>query len=108
MRSQIESLIAEWQNRASEQQTVQAITLRACADRLTAILAADAGGWRPIAEAPTDGTPIIGWNGRVMLVAWGGQRPPKWREGSAFGPAAWIKPTHWRPLPEPPPQEPPR
>lgn len=52
MREQLKALIAGWKSRASEQQTVRAITLRGCADDLQALLVADVGGWRPATPTP--------------------------------------------------------
>lgn len=50
-------------------------------------------GWRPIAEAPKDGTRILGiWrDGLIETVEW-----------SAFWSEVDDMPTHWQPLPPPP------
>lgn len=58
IRDRIAVLVRELRNRASDQATVQAVTLRQCADRLTQILAEEEGGWRPIETAPID-RPIL-------------------------------------------------
>lgn len=58
IRDRIEALVRELRNRASDQATVQAVTLRQCADRLTLLLAEEEGGWRPIETAPID-RPIL-------------------------------------------------
>lgn len=54
IRDRIAVLVRELRNRASDQATVQAVTLRQCADRLTQILAEEEGGWRPIEEIAQD------------------------------------------------------
>ncbi len=73
----------------------------AIADRLDQILAEDAGGWRSMDSAPRDGTRFL-WcsyneTGRLQwfysVIRW-----PEFKECFTEG---W-----WRPLPEPPPQEP--
>lgn len=62
--------------------------------------------WKTIDSAPKDGTRIIGGStgGRVEVVAHaqGNWRGDPWREGHHLGRIAWIQPTHWMPLPEPP------
>lgn len=65
----------------------------------------DSTGWQPISTAPTDGTRILAWpcySRGVHVVAWGGRRPPCWRDDRGRVP---VQPTHWMPLP-PPPREP--
>ena len=60
------------------------------ADRLEQILAEDAGGWRPIAEKPDYGSCEV----RGIHHA------------RDYCPCEYVgKLTHYRPLPEPPPQE---
>lgn len=71
-----------------------------------------AGGWRPISEAPRDGTPVIAhWPhlGGRAVVAWvtqAGRRPRTWTASHSFGylgrMAEGSEPTHWMPLPSPP------
>lgn len=46
IRDRIAVLVRELRNRASDQATVQAVTLRQCADRLSQILDEEEGGWR--------------------------------------------------------------
>ena len=78
---------------------------------------ADGGGWRPIATAPKDGTPVVlfdpvyqthigSWACEYIDAAYGDARilqPARW--------CIWsnrlndkVAPTYWQPLP-PPPQE---
>ena len=58
--------------------------------------------WRPIATAPKDGTPILGWWGtECMIVDWCVvvERWGSTHDGEdMFEP----EPTHWMPLPEGP------
>lgn len=58
--------------------------------------------WRPIASAPKDGTPILGWWGtECMIVDWCVvvERWGSTHDGEdMFEP----EPTHWMPLPEGP------
>ena len=60
------------------------------------------GPWRPIATAPKDGTPILGWWGtECMIVDWCVvvERWGSTHDGEdLFEP----EPTHWMPLPEGP------
>ena len=75
----------------------------------SALSAHEAQGWRPIAEAPKDGTRIIVTNGtRVETARWLDNRHGKyawagWHFGSLV-PA--MTPNAWQPLPPPP--EPPK
>ena len=64
--------------------------------------------WRPISEAPRDGTVVIVWNGsatwassrRLGVPGQGGQ-PTYGHDWVMQG--AWThRPTHWQPLPSPP------
>jgi hypothetical protein len=65
----------------------------------------DAPRWRPIAEAPRDGTLLLGWDGKEMAIV----QAAKWAS-SGWAVAhdaedyAWsdYAPTHWMPLPPPP------
>jgi hypothetical protein len=65
------------------------------------------GGWRPMADAPRDGTSVIAVNaatnpGRQHIVRFEDRRPHQpWRTGA--GPMDWVAGlTHWMPLPLPP------
>jgi hypothetical protein len=73
-------------------------------DRLAAEIARlKAGGWRPISDAPKDGTDIlvgvqgIGWPVRVAF--WDEARGGVW---SIWPGRELAHPTHWQPLPPPP------
>lgn len=76
-------------------------------------------GWRPIETAPRDGTTVLLWgiwageiNGlsnwpTIDIGEWRGGKSDflgdDWWQlvtGDAY--AAWMRPTHWRPLPPPP------
>lgn len=72
--------------------------------RARAALAAD--GWQPIATAPRDGTPLLGFiptyyqgKGGQTIIVWVGDA---WWDGHAFKTA----PNHWQPLPAPPKEKP--
>jgi hypothetical protein len=63
--------------------------------------------WQPIDTAPKDGTRVLLYDrfcrepehARFVGVWWGQGMPPRW----VSCPGAFSKrPTHWRPLPEPP------
>ena len=63
--------------------------------------------WRPIEEAPRDGTPFLAWNGHWRGVA-------MYFEARYEGDIEWVdeqtnyiepEPTHWMPLPPPPKKE---
>lgn len=66
-------------------------------------------GWKPIAEAPKDGTRFIAWGPNVAVAEC------EYRAAWFSYPAGWyrtnqhprVEITHWMPLPDPPrPQEP--
>ncbi len=67
-------------------------------------------GWRPIAEAPKDGTPIMGFwtpsDGKVKPGCYG---PTLFCDGEWVDPEdiddGYADPTHWMPLPAPPRSE---
>jgi hypothetical protein len=72
--------------------------------------------WQPIETAPKDGTLILAWftwlHGRVCICSWNtdryAKRPrPYWStlDERVFGisRAREGQPTHWMPLPDPPP-----
>lgn len=72
---------------------------------------AEGVGWRPIDEAPRDGTPIDIWvkgfpDRRVVNMKWDEH---EWGFRNVQDPEqGWMEdeePTHWQPLPEPPTQE---
>ena len=85
-------------------------TVESLQHRLTAC--EEAGqGWQPIETAPRDGTPFLGWDGGVALVAWvvtaWGRRG--WSAGNIDSAPEedyedWLEPTHWQPLPAAPAQ----
>ena len=99
---------------------LQGPTWREIADRLEQILAEDAGGWRSMDSAPKSavkgrhitGAYILGFcpdedaadpKGCMAVVWW----EPLTDGGVWFGDGGFeVRPTHWMPLPEPPPQEP--
>ena len=70
------------------------------------------GGWRQIATAPRDGTPILVWDPSMASYNWPGEPDDSryaigyWRTvwGGGWGNrnTARPAPTHWMPLPEPP------
>lgn len=65
---------------------------------------ADAAAWRPIEEAPKDGTKVNIWRENyTVLEAFWDVYLQKWLLdlGSHIG-AIHYEPTHFRPLPEPP------
>lgn len=84
-----------------------------------ALEAADAAAWQPIETAPKDATKILAfglWAGQingpdevptVQIALWSDGRSDypgfAWNVVGTDAYAAWIKPTHWRPLPGPPP-----
>lgn len=59
--------------------------------------------WQPIETAPKDGTLILLWafldwkDDLVPVCGWYAQSAEMWLCHSA-----WLNPTHWMPLPEPP------
>lgn len=62
----------------------------------------DDGGWRPIETAPEDGTSVLIWDGRRVSQS-------EYITSHHF--SGWMtcymgrpEPTHWRPLPAPPPR----
>jgi hypothetical protein len=82
-------------------------------------LAASGDGWMPIESAPKDGTRVLlamretgdkGPNTDTVIgsfVVWSGQMKREgMRDGWSWYGAAFMEPTHWRPLPAPPAQEP--
>jgi hypothetical protein len=62
----------------------------------------EASRWRDIAEAPKDGTYILG-NKRFLDAGWS-PRVMRWEEGQWLtDPGDWVQqPTLWQPLPCPP------
>ena len=58
--------------------------------------------WRPIAAAPKDGTPILGWWGtECMIVDWC-VVVERWGSTHDTEDLFLPEPTHWMPLPEGP------
>ena len=68
-----------------------------------ALSAADASAWRPMSEAPRDGTLMLVSVKHIGcdVVSWWGAG---WRE-TTNGLALRDEPTHWQPLPAPPKDE---
>lgn len=61
--------------------------------------------WRPIESAPRDGTPILGFMPSYYQGK-GGQSVILWLHGKWMDNRAWATiPTHWMPLPAPPPDQ---
>jgi hypothetical protein len=74
---------------------------------LRAALEGDTKGaqtWRPISEAPKDGTRMLFWNGDAVAAGfWCDDEneavaEPRWCADGCYG----NGPTHWQPLPAPP------
>jgi hypothetical protein len=87
--------------------------LDAMADAIIAALRPTDTGWRDIATAPRDGTPILAFNPMVGVYntawtnQWTGHNPSADYEGFPCGfwgrLGAWdCAPTHWMPLPTAP------
>lgn len=63
-----------------------------------------ASAWQPIETAPRDGTKFLAWDGDELLIVW-------WCDGGRwisdnlqqYHPGEYENPTHWQPLPSPPP-----
>lgn len=57
--------------------------------------------WFPIETAPKDGTDVLVWD-KAFVIAYYETHipPPRWRSTDEMIP---LEPTHWMPLPEPPP-----
>jgi hypothetical protein len=65
----------------------------------------DNNGWRPISEAPKDGSSIIAWDGADIEKIHFYKRDKAWVvDLSCDSEYGWtdVFPTHWMPLPEPP------
>lgn len=64
--------------------------------------------WQSIEAAPKDGTNILVWDGVTMTTAWWWEKGGYWRLVDAGEHAeddqCTPQPTHWMPLPEPPPK----
>lgn len=99
--------------------TTEVRKLESEADELKAelrtALAEALGGWRPISEAPRDGTPCILGRSDIpagkncVYPAWSAEgffdsETQTWRAGSLLHNATFEldKPTHYQPLPQPP------
>jgi hypothetical protein len=82
-----------------------------CADELEAALAAiPVGGWRPIESAPKNGSWVLllSQEGGVQCGYWGGTYfgfDPAWIQYAHRTECVRVtgEPTHWQPLPLPPP-----
>ena len=82
------------------------LMIAVCAELIPLFPTESGSGWRPISEAPTDGTPIWAYqpNGTphgAQYVAWMDDHidcGPCWFDEQDSEP----EPTHWRPLPPPP------
>ena len=61
-------------------------------------------GWRPIAEAPRDGTRFHGWFPAHGSIP-GCVADVSWHHGCWHHPH-FVEPTRWRPLPAPPEKQP--
>ena len=64
--------------------------------------------WRPIEEAPKDGTKFIGWWANTLyqdeddvITTWYDDIEYRW-ETNFHSSSEYEYPTHWMPLPEPP------
>lgn len=69
----------------------------------------DQTAWRPIVEAPTDGTEILLTNGKEVIIGWFSRG--EWT-GGCYGEYSEVseeieidKPTHWMPLPSVPTED---
>jgi hypothetical protein len=63
------------------------------------------GGWRDIASAPKDGTPVLGFM-PTYYQGKGGQSVIIFLQGHWMDNRAWkVSPTKWQPLPSPPEAE---
>ncbi len=76
-------------------------TLGKCADDLEAVLSAlPETPWQPISTAPKDGRLILTWSlsQTIATMWWAKDEDPAWTDGEYT-----YSPTHWMPLPAPPP-----
>ena len=87
---------------SNNQTSARADTLRYDDARVARVLISE--GWRPIAEAPKDGTFLLLWiptatGARWSIGYWNAKRgEPCWWEPYTMR----VKPTHFMPLPAPP------
>lgn len=68
-----------------------------------------AAAWRPISEAPKDGTPLLLlWPDAAekMAVMWWDEYVENWQGYYDGINPGYLPPTHWMPLPPPPAGEP--
>lgn len=57
--------------------------------------------WRPISEAPKDGTDVLVWDGRYVRIGYGMDGDdPVWQADGFF-----FRPKVWMPLPDPPKED---
>lgn len=72
-----------------------------------ALEAWEAAAWRPIEEYPNDGEYVLTWDpdypDEVLHLCRDEGPPAKWYGGDCY---VDSNPTHFRPLPAPPPQDP--
>lgn len=72
-----------------------------------AVLARTGAEWRPIADAPKDGTHILLFRQQIQEGSWHEADPNSWHQTAYWGGPGWSypewdEPTHWMPLPPPP------
>lgn len=58
------------------------------------------GGWRPISEAPRDGTRFLFTNGKIIACGW--YMNGQYFASDSFGGKQALDPTHYMPLPAAP------
>ena len=58
--------------------------------------------WRPIATAPKDGTPVLGWWGTECIIVDWCVVVERWGSTHDTEDLFLPEPTHWMPLPEGP------
>lgn len=112
IRARIKALVRELRNRASDQATVQAVTLRQCADRLSQILDEEEGGWTE-GEPPTPERMEMFYVRAIEVYRWLPYKPDgarqmrrsgRWQkhQGYGFENHDWPDGAQWRRVPPPP------